>query len=875
MTNPLGDALYMLRSAIATLQNVCTFDPLIGETSREHIRIRSAANAVDWVGVISVALQLILLTLVVRQFEIESTAFFYLMLLTLGGFLIHSALPLRLRLPFFAVLSMFGIALVLGPRLGASVVLIGCVLIAICHLPIGLRLRIALLALAGGVLVAMRTEWLAAPLSPAIWPILGSMFMFRLAIYVYDQSHSKDRPHPAKALSYFFLLPNVCFPLFPVVDYQTFGRTYYNEEPVRIYQRGVHWMFRGITHLIAYRFLYQYVSITPADVANLPDLVRYLVGDFGLILRISGQFHLIVGMLHLFGFNLPPTSHLYFLSSSFTDLWRRMNIYWRDFLQKVFYYPATFRLLRYGPVTAVVLSTIFVFFVTWALHSYQWFWLRGTFPIQWQDGVFWSILGALVIITSVREMRRGRKRSLAAAVPTWSGRARIALSASGTIFTMAVLWSLWLCESFAEWVSMWPAAVRGGITFADGDWQLIAVAGVWTGALSAARLARVTAPVGKLAQTLRNSSPIGTATLILCTYLIGLPLVHESLGASASEVVTTLKSDKLNRRDGVRLERSYYESLMRVDRFNSRLWEVYMKNPVETNEWGEVGRTIRFTDDLRFKELRPSLYTSLKDRTFSTNRWGMRDRDYEQVAPPGTLRIAMVGASVEMGSGVDDAKNFESLVEERLNRDHRGRPHAAYEILNFAVGGYGPVEHIAVVEKQVLAFRPQVLLFAGHDSDEDRAVSLLGRAVVRGAPIPYADLREIAAVAAGAPTEAAAEAKLRPFGREIVAAAYRAVAERCVANGIRPVWMFVPAVHPDRNKIGYLGELARDAGYEVFDLADVYAGRELSGLRVSELDYHPNSEGHRVLAERLYNELREPVFLAAGPTPSAPNTSRR
>src|SRR5205814_4336496 len=58
---------------------------------------------------------------------------------------------------------------------------------------------------------------------------------------------------PAKAISYFFLLPNVCFPLFPVVDYKTFCSTYYNEDWPRVYQTGLKWMFRGVFQLLLYR----------------------------------------------------------------------------------------------------------------------------------------------------------------------------------------------------------------------------------------------------------------------------------------------------------------------------------------------------------------------------------------------------------------------------------------------------------------------------------------------------------------------------------------------------------------------------------------------------------------------------------------------
>jgi hypothetical protein len=854
----------MLRTTVASLWNL-EFPSADARTSNQENAIGLNSRAAAWTALVPAVLQLGLLALVVRQFEIESAAFFHLTLLAFAGFLIHILLPFKFRLPFFVILSMTGVGLILGPRSGAAVIALGCILIALCHLPISFRARIGVLVAAGGVLAALRTGWIDAPVPAAAWPILGSMFMFRILVYLYDLRHSKDRPRPSMAFSYFFLLPNVCFPLFPVVDYQTMHRTYYNENEIRIYQRGIDWMFRGITHILLYRFLYHYVSITPADVGNIPDLLRYFVGDFGLYLHISGQFHLIVGMLHLFGFNLPPTSHLYFLASSFTDLWRRINIYWKDFLMKMFYYPAVFRLLKYGTIRAVVLATLFVFLATWVLHSYQWFWLRGSFPVQWQDGAFWGILALLVINASVREARKGKTRKALSAPPrSWSGTLAVGLRTVATVFTMAVLWSMWFCESFSDWLAMWPAAFRGGIPQLAVDWQPVMVAGVGIGAAGGAKFTRLGESLVRTIRTARQS-PYGTGAMILCLLLIGVPSVQEHLGSTGAQVVSAVRSDKLNARDGVRLEKSYYESLIRVERFNSQLWEVYTKNQAEVNEWGEVGRTVQFTGDFRLKELRPDLRTSLKDRTFSTNRFGLRDRDYEEVPPAGTLRVALLGSSVVVGSGVGDGENFESLLEERLNREATDRARGRFEILNFAVGGYGPLEQVVTVEKKVLASRSSVLLYAAHDSDEERAVAHLAKAVYRRVTIPYPELRDIAAIAADSPSEEAAAVRLRPRGRDIVAWAYRHIASQCLNNGIRATWMFLPAPHRDRARIGYLKQLAEEAGFEAFDFSDAFANLDLTRLTVSEVDYHPNPRGHQVLADRLYDVLREPVFQFSRP----------
>src|SRR3546814_6825063 len=135
------------------------------------------------------------------------------------------------------------------------------------------------------------------------------------------------------------MLANVCFPMFPLVDYKGFRRSYDDIDEHRIYQIGGDWIVRGILHLSLYRIIYYYWTIGPAEVIDPDTLTQYLVTNFLLYRRISGDFNLNTGMLHLFGFNLTPSHHHYCLSSSFTDFWRRINIYWKDFMMKIFYYP--------------------------------------------------------------------------------------------------------------------------------------------------------------------------------------------------------------------------------------------------------------------------------------------------------------------------------------------------------------------------------------------------------------------------------------------------------------------------------------------------------------------------------------------------------
>ena len=376
----------------------------VNGTANGRLAKQWEAGGLAAVGKIAaIAAQLGLLILVMKTFSLLDEAFLNVAILVFFGFLAHAAMPMRYRLPFFAGLSITSVFVIMGAFNGLWLTGLGLALIGVCHLRFSFRTRVLLLVGAALVLSYLRLNWalypsldrvlrgssvtqlFAVPWSPGVWPILGSMFVFRMIIYMYDLRYSKQPPNIWRALSYFFMLPNVCFPLFPVVDYSRFAQDYYNEDEYRIYQRGISWILRGVIHLILYRVVYLYLSPDPFGVNGLADVLQFSVSTFLLYLRVSGQFHLIVGLLLLFGFNLPETNHLYYLASSFTDLWRRINIYWKDFMVKVVYYPVYFRLRKLGNTNAIILSTLVVFLATWALHMFQWFWLRGTLLLEWHD----------------------------------------------------------------------------------------------------------------------------------------------------------------------------------------------------------------------------------------------------------------------------------------------------------------------------------------------------------------------------------------------------------------------------------------------------------------------------------------------------------
>jgi hypothetical protein len=88
--------------------------------------------------------------------------------------------------------------------------------------------------------------------------------------------------------------------------------------------------------------------------------------------------------------------------------------------------------------------------------------------------------------------------------------------------------------------------------------------------------------------------------------------------------------------------------------------------------------------------------------------------------------------------------------------------------------------------------------------------------------------------------------------------AYRNVVHAAREMGARPVWVYIPWVHEetDAQELTYLVQLARDAGFEIISLEEAYEVHDnRDSLKVAPWDNHPNAEGHRLLANRLYEEI--------------------
>jgi alginate O-acetyltransferase complex protein AlgI len=408
-------------------------------------QVENATPDVRRFAMLAVSLALLLATF--KIYDIEQPIFFRLACLVCGGFVVSYWLPFRFKETFFIALSLAGAYVLVSPMVATLLIAAGLSLFAVIRIPLSFRWKVVVLLGILAVLCYGRATY-RYPVPREFWPVFGAIFMFRTIVYLHDIKYSRGPARLNEFLSYFFLLPNYYFLLFPVIDFQTFRSSYFKRDIHLVAKQGIMWMVRGTIQLLLYRLIYQSQDLFSPPAVPVPAaVIAKIIFCYLLYMRVSGEFHIIAGMLHLFGYDLPETNRRYLLAHSINDFWRRANIYWKDFMVKIVYFPVYFKLRRSGDLLAQLLATLAVFVTTWFLHAYQFFWLQGKMRFALNDSLFWIALASLVMVNVW--MDYGRRK-----LPPqtgWKFRLQMAVKIAATFTFIAVLWSMWSADSLTEW----------------------------------------------------------------------------------------------------------------------------------------------------------------------------------------------------------------------------------------------------------------------------------------------------------------------------------------------------------------------------------------------------------------------------------------
>ncbi|HWY11764.1 MAG TPA: SGNH/GDSL hydrolase family protein [Bacteroidia bacterium] len=777
----------------------------------------------------------------ISYLEIEKNkGFDKVALILTAAFLAYTFIPLKLRKLF-----LFGLVFVIETYLFGIKILIGITILLIYFVVITyvknkqFRMILIIASVLLGILITSKIFIL--PHIRLIVMFTALFLMLRYIFLLYELNYFKKPPVFIDRLCYLFLIPSACFPLFPVVSPVEYLKSFYDHPSEISFRRGLNWITIGIFHLLIYRVIYMYFSPSSYDITSFGMWIWFIFSAYSLIFRLSGLFYLAVGFLQLFGFKLPLVfNHVYF-ASGFADLWRRVNLYWRAFMIRVFYYPLVFKFKKFNSKPFVFFATLTMFGCTWALHSWQWYWIKGSYYFYSTDVLFWFILGCFVATNAVRAMNRLNDDNAKVKPENHFFKAgKILLM----FYTMSFLWSLWTSSSITEFLYCTKFAGTGTFSeyflFVGGTILAIFIAGIirtlyynknW---------------FGFIFDEIKPLCGIG-----LCVLVIG---TMETLKQNnhADEVESFL-SMNINSRDKMLLERGYYEQILNNDDRSIELLNVRSKFKNWNLDWSAYVKT----ENELMKEFIPNYKTTFKGDTLGTNSFGLRDREYTIEKPKGAIRLAFIGGSYVMGSGVSNEENFAALIEEKLN-DSKTKN---VEVLNFGVGGYYFIQTVFVTENKIPKYKPDYLFCFIHSSYRMRSLDNFANLLKKQTPITLPYLKTIAEKAGVKKGMCHLEIynRLKPFINDVFKWGYRSIYYDCKRLKIIPVLVYLPAnasLKKDPDKEFCISEASK-AGFHVIDLSDVYKGQKPSEIQLSLWDTHPNEKGHKLISDLLLENLKK------------------
>jgi hypothetical protein len=299
-----------------------------------------------------------------------------------------------------------------------------------------------------------------------------------------------------------------------------------------------------------------------------------------------------------------------------------------------------------------------------------------------------------------------------------------------------------------------------------------------------------------------------------------------------------------------------------------------MGDPIGHNR-GQVKEVTReLKDDFLQFDLKPNYDAVFFGQRYTSNSQGLRDREYDLEKPEGVYRIALLGSSIDMGWGVATPDTYENLLEDWFNAESSRRGLVRrFEVINFAVAAYGPVQRYDVFHRKALAYSPDLVLFSSTMLDPRLVEIHLGGLIKNGVDLKY-DFFRWAVVDAGIDVDrerksgwadldhrGGFKARVKAHYWTFADAVLGALAADCRSLDIPLACLLIPRASRDDANDARALAVARQVGIAarhalpLVNLSATFDDAAASKIEIAPGDDHPNALGHRLLFEKLARDL--------------------
>ena len=752
----------------------------------------------------------------------------------------YYSIKIKYRLPVLIIFFAAFLVYALGAVSAAFYILSALFLLALIRSVKSFWMYLLLFAFFAALIV-LRLEIFYAPKLIYAVPYIAAAFMFRGIRMYYESKHGFLKSGFWMDLAFFFIPANLCFLLFGVIDPVKFSNSFVG---FPAFKTGIKRISLGMGLALLYRFILNVFPVSFEEVINFSTLFHYAVLKYLIVINLAGVLISGLGTLGLCGFELPPLFGNLLLATSFTEMWRKVNAYWREFMIRIFYYPLFLKLRKLSMFLRIFIAINAAFIISWILHDYQLFWISGEWHPKLTGLMYWLLFGNFVAVNVYQEFFIGK--------PPLRNFITRAFFAAGVFFTCAFLWLLWNSETISEFTYLIYSSFHSPhFSWADLLYTLLGLFAVYIALVFVAD--QLKAQQKKMEEIL--------LLILLPLFFLFLTLSSFSFFEKNYPVlknkIAVFDKIELSEEENFVRDEGYYEQVVAGNKSTDWPWEVHLKG---NKKWGNSKGATRRTGDIVLREFVPLSNTNMGYFSFHINSDGLRDKEYSLEKPPDTFRMAMLGGSNECGYGVEKENIFETIVENKLDSIYAPQQKNV-EIINFAGLGNMLLQGEEITKKKVLKYKPDVIIYFAHPEEVKHIARNFSKLILNGIDLKYDSLKNIKADARVSQRMSWDEliTRLMPYSERIINWGYNEIASDCRKNGIVPLWVYLPTPKDENPHANFkhLSEMATAHGFVIIDLSDAYKGYPFNQMRVSEEDFHPSVLGNKLLAKLLLQRILE------------------
>jgi hypothetical protein len=372
--------------------------------------------------------------------------------------------------------------------------------------------------------------------------------------------------------------------------------------------------------------------------------------------------------------------------------------------------------------------------------------------------------------------------------------------------------------------------------------------------------------------------PILESVALLCVAVLPWPQGWTGFRG----LIDTARSPELNRTDRDIHATGYYEGLIGGGEGSEGSdGELTLRLMGQPNGWirfNDANVSRRLPHDFLQFELLPGVRRVLFGQPFVTNSHGMHSPEVTPEKPAGTFRVAVLGASMDMGWGVTYQETYSFKLQEWLNQHARRQGVAdqrRFEVLNFAVAAYSPLQRLETLRRKVLSFHPDLVIFSATLLDLRLSEIHLCDILRDKVDLTYEFVMAIIAGAGIGPDDLRVDdegklvhkdrikARLREHYWELYDATVAALTGECRTAGVPLAFVIIPRVGKAdapasrAEPVARLKAIARHHALPVYDLTATFDRFDPANLEIAAWDDHPNALGH----DRLFLALARAIVM--------------